>query len=474
MRMKKIVTVIGVAALFVSAASAHADVKQTLRGNMTLDYKILPKNVDSFLDMFRDGMFYGRLRLNSFINKPQYETSGRKSTWTAGFGGSLIYKTAYLEGFGMTAGLYTSQNPWHMSQAYLHDFKGDRETFSRNDAEKTGNFNMTVLAQAYLEYKYKKSDIKLGRQIFESRLTASNDTKMIPNTFEGISYNGKNLPDTGIKLAYFTRQKLRDHTTFHDVLSYAGWTQNDDPAMHKGLTTAKLDARNIHPRLIIAQVNNHSIKNLKVMLNYTAVPSLVSSATVDAYYKIPLSDGFSLTPGVRYMQQFDDGAGAIGGANLDNNTTGYKDPSSLNGQLYCARVDLKNSKFLGRIGYSYVADKGDLIAPWRGYPTGGFTRAMAQYNWYANTKTYMLRLGYNFKSVGINTFARYAIQDFDNNKPGVPDDSNVIEWNGVKTFASIPGLYLKLRAEYVDYKNHNHHATDIPYGDYRFEVNYLF
>lgn len=474
--------------MIVLSLNAYATVKRVLKGNMTLVYKVVPPRVDNFLDMFSDGMFYGRFRTNSFINKAQVESANRRSTWSTGIGGSIIYKTAYFKGFGATAGLYTSQNPWHENQSEIPYFKGDRQTFSRYNAIRTGNFNMTVLAQAYLEYKNYKSDIKVGRQIFESRLTASNDTFMIPNTFNGISYVGKHFSKTTIKLAYFTQEKLRAHTNFSSVFSYdtsdkaaySQWTQNDDAGMPHGITTAKLAARNITPRLVIAQINNRSIKNLKLMLNYTSVPKLVSSITLDSFYKIDLPDSFSIIPGIRYMQQFDEGAGVIGGPNLDDNATGYTNKTSVNGKLYGARLDVRRGRFLGRLGYTYIANEADMIAPWRGYPTGGFTRVMGQYNWYANTASYMLRLGYNFKNIGINTFARYAVQDFDKNKPGEPFDHNAIEWDATKTFASIPNLYLKLRLEYVSYPNDTRDIagtiTHAPtsFGDYRFGINYLF
>ena len=474
-------------AIFVLSLNAATKAKRVLKGNMTLVYKIVPPNVDNFLDMFSDGIFYGRFRTNSFINKPQIQTQKRRSTWTTGIGGSIIYKTAYLKGFGATAGLYTSQNPWHINQSEVEYLKGDRGTLSRYNAVTSGNFNMTVLAQAYIQYKQFKSDIKIGRQIFESRLTASDDTKMIPNTFEGISYIGKHFSKTTIKLAYFTKQKLRDHTTFHDVLAYddsnkaaySQWTQNDDAGMPHGLTTTKLAQKGIKTRLIIAQINNKSIRNLRFMFNYTSVPKLVSSITLDAYYKIHLPASFTVTPGFRYMQQFDEGAGVIGGANLKDDSKGYTNPTSVNGKLYGARLDLRHNGFLGRLGYTYIANESDIIAPWRGYPTGGFTRNMAQYNWYANTASYMLRLGYNFKQIGINTFVRYAVQDFDNNKPGTPADHNAIELDLTKTFASVPNLYLKLRMEYVSYKSGTRDMLDNiksapSYGDYRFGINYLF
>ncbi len=485
--MKKLSISLSVIMILISTLYAKVQIKRVLKSNMILVDKVVPKQVDSLLDLFSGGILYGRIRTNSFINKPQIQTLNRKNTWTTGFGGSLIYKTAYFKGFGATAGLYTSQNPWHVNKLELQYLKGNRGTLSRYNAFKSGNFNMSVLAQAYLEYKIKKSDIKIGRQIFESRLTASDDTKMIPNTFEGISYVGTNLLKTKIKLAYLTKQKLRDHAIFHDVLAYnasnttaySQWSQNDDAAMLRGLTTAKLAKRGIKTRLIIAQINNKSIKNLRLMLNYTLVPQLVSSITLDAYYKINLPDQFAIIPGMRYMQQFDKGAGVIGGANLKNDSTDYINQRSVDGKLYGMRLDIRRDGFLGRFGYTYIANEADIIAPWRGYPTGGFTRNMAQYNWYANTKSYMLRLGYNFHKLNVNTFARYVVQDFDNNKPGVPADHNAIEWDLIKTFPSIANLYLKLRVEYVSYKSGIHDVlgkvkSAPSYGDYRFGINYLF
>ncbi len=79
---------------------------------------------------------------------------------------------------------------------------------------------MAVLAQAYIKYNISKTSIKVGRQIFESFLTKSNDTKMIPNTFEGYTIESKEHEKTHFHAAYLTAQKLRDHTSFHDVITF--------------------------------------------------------------------------------------------------------------------------------------------------------------------------------------------------------------------------------------------------------------
>ncbi|HIP21281.1 MAG TPA: outer membrane porin, OprD family, partial [Sulfurimonas sp.] len=383
--------------------------KVKLKGNRTLVFNKVPPKVDSLKDMLTEGMFYGRIRINTFKWDWKTETSKSKDNWTAGFGGSLLYKSAEYKGFSGMAGLYTSQNPWHMNNNDVKFIKAGKDTISRYSVKTTGDWGMTVLAQAYLQYRLSKTKLRVGRQIFESFLTKSNDTKMIPNTFEGFSVVSKDLPKTTLKAAFFTRQKLRDHTRFHDVITFkdgAGesWTNNDDSAINKSLTYQKFVDAGLDPdhSLVVLEAVNKSIKNLKLKANYTAVPDVVSSATVEAYYTIPVG-GLKIVPGVRYMKQYDDLGGKLGAvANLKGNSAGYANPNSLDSWLFAAKVDIKsNQAWKFRIGYSKIADEADILAPWRGFPTGGFTRAMAQYNWYANTKTYMIRGDYSFDKAGL-------------------------------------------------------------------------
>jgi hypothetical protein len=194
------------------------------------------------------------------------------------------------------------------------------------------------------------------------------------------------------------------------------------------------------------------------------------------------------------MQQFDElssskhdqASSATGGvANLLKNHNGYNDKNSLDSYLIAIRTDFKKGAFLGRLGYSKIADKADIVAPWRGFPTGGFTRAMAQYNWFANTKTYMARVGYDFGKAnmidGFSLMARYAIQDFDDDKPGVFGDSQVIHIDARQNIGK--NLEAKFRLGYVMYDDDitgynddgtSYTKTDLSYTEYRFELNYFF
>lgn len=480
-----------------SSAGATENAKRSLKGNMTEIYNQLPEEAGSIGDMLTEGVFYGRLRANSFIWDWDREESEKiKDHWSFGIGGSVIYKSAYLNGFGLTTGVYTSQSPWHMSGDDYQAIRAGKDIFSRYAVANGSGWDMSVLAQAYFEYRFKASHVRVGRQLFESLLTASNDTKMIPNAFSGISFESGDFRNTRIKAAWFDEQKLRDHTTFHHVLAYgddpdnpkAGWTQNDDSAMHRGLTLSKLREAGIKDRLIILQVENKTIRDLTILFNYTDVPDLVGSITGELNYSIDVGGGFKLGTGIRYISQQDHGGGEIGGASLlgcvsDVDARGYLDPDNLEGSMAAAKIALGKGAAEVQIGYSMVADDADLVAPWRNFPTSGYTRAMGQYNWWANSETWMVQAGYDFAEIGLvaglSVKAKYAFQDNDDKKPDVPMDAKVLNVDFIENVGGLPGLAVKLRSvilwadpDIVDMNGNT--KPDLSYREYRLEMNYLF
>lgn len=464
---------IGILAMSTSAFADLTNEKITLKSNMTLKYNKEQKSVDSVSEMFTEGEFYGRLRMNTFKWDWSEDAAGTDNE-ALGLGGSFVYRSAKFNGLSTTMGLYTSQNPsfYRMDVDEVGSVKAGKDTFSRYNTDATGNFGMSVLGQAYLKYDISETSIIAGRQLFESVFTKSNDTKMIPNTFDGVSATIKDIPQTNIQLGYFTAQKLRDHTSSHDVLASGTWNDNDDSAVNKSLTTTLIGNDN---KLMIASITNKSVKNLKANLSVASVPDVIMNVVAEAHYTIPVGD-WKIVPGVRYMQQMDNLDTNESVANLKDDTTGYKDPTSLDSNLVAARLDIKNKAFTARIGYSKIADEADIVAPWRGFPTGGFTRAMGQYNWYANTKTYMLRAGYDFGKAGIlegfNIFARYAIQDFDDDKTKVQADSNMLHVDAMQNIGK--NLQAKVRLGFVSADPADTGKTDSSYNEYRFELNYFF
>lgn len=493
MKITKISAVAALSCLLaVNLSADDSKPKRQLKNNMMVVTNQTPAAVDNISDAFTEGMFYGRLRTNTF--KWDWKDVD-KDNKAFGIGGSMIYKTAPLSGVSATAGLYYSNSPvpsLRQDIADIGDTKAGKDTFSRYNVKTTGDWQMAVLAESYLQYDLSKTTFKVGRQIFESFLTKSNDTKMIPNTFYGYVVETKEIPQTRVRAAYFTEQKLRDHTTFHDVLTFKdssgeSWNNNDDSAIHKGLTYANITAagQSVNNDLIVVDARNKSVPNLQLDLTYGSVPDMISNLTVEANYKINLGGKLSLTPGVRYMKQMDQGAGEIGGATLKGtlagqtgSALGYSEADSLDSSLSMARLVLTDGIFKAQLGYSAVADEGDIVAPWRGFPTGGYTRAMAQYNWYSNTKTTAAEFHYNFGKAGIlpgfSAMARYAMQDFDAAKQaaGVQADSNILHMDIRQNITQ--DLYAKVRIGLVSADEREAGGDADSYNEYRFEINYLF
>jgi len=468
--------------------------KRILKNNMSMIYTLKPQEVNSINEMFRKGILYGRLRSNTFYYDHINEEPGKTKDHTAwGLGGSLIYSTGYLNGLGGTVGMYTTHtiNTDNTIEGGGDYGKAGKDTYSR--ATGSGS-HIDVLALAYLEYKFAQSSVKAGRQTFESTLIRTNDTKMIPNTFEGVSIQSKDIEDTILRGAYFSRQKLRDHRSFHSVIAYDDWETNpdaqDDSATHKGLSVTNIKAagKEVEPGMFVATVQNKSIDNLKLNLDGMYIDSFVSSLIAEVNYTLKLNENWALTPGVRYIHQMDEGAGKIGGAALNGSlagisgsANGYADARSVNSGAWMARVKLSNDSASIMAGYSAINDEADIIAPWRGFPTGGYTRSMAQYNWEANTRSWMLKVDYDFAKADIISGLRgaidYAQMDYDDNKRILgglaKTDRNIIHLDLFQTFEEVPNFELKLRMAMVneesgDVQNYN------SYNEYRFEANYFF
>jgi len=474
--------------LMTTSIYAQEPAKTGIKSNGQLVYQP-SKTVNNFDAMLKDGTFYGRLRNNNFFFAYEKQDGGHDTHGISGLGASLVYKSASLNGFDFTAALYGSYSFFNDNTDAISFIKPGKDTLSRNSYINSGDKSMYVLGQANLNYRLSKTNLTVGRQLIETFYTKSNDTKMVPNTFDGVVLSTKDLPQTTLKAAYLTKQKLRDHTLEHSVLMVGDinssssivpqWTENDDAGMLKGLTYSALltAGKPTDSPLIILDITNNSLENLKVNFSSYIVPELLAQAMGELNYKIQL-DSLSITPGFRYIQQFDNGAGAIAGPSLSvllTSSTAYKNPNSLNSKMIAARVVAKIDDYKINLAYTNILDEADLVTPWRGFPTAGYTRSMGMYNWKANTKSYRIELvkGANktgvYKDVFIQTSVLYIDGD---DKKSAYSDSMFYYVGFVQNLPSMPELQYRLRLGWRDFIDTSALASD--YLDSRLEFNYLF
>lgn len=505
MKMIKISMVAAATCLLATSAYALKSEDRTVKGNYQVEYTKAPGDVKSLSEMFSEGEVYGRLRSNMFMWDYENEQGGAgtaaktrdNNMW--GLGGSLVYKTGFLYGVGATVGFYGTTQMFddNTVPGNTTNFgKAGKDTYrTRVDGSEA---NIGTFAEAYLEYKAGKTDVKVGRQGIDSVMLATNDTKMVPNTFEAAMIENKDIPKTSLRAAYITQQKLRDHQEYHSLIANAARNGNDDSGVHKGLTTKNISGAGaeMSPEMVLVTADNGSIPNLKLHGEYVGLSGYVNTAVVEANYKIALGEKWSLTPGIRYLNQMDDGAGVIGGAalngSLGRDKTGaaytkaaatYSDPKNADGSILMARLVLANGPMELTAGYSKVSDDADIIAPWRGFPTGGYTRSMAQVDWIANTENWAVKAVYDFGKAGVvpglKVAADYEHMDFDDAKSiaaaSAFTDRAIFHVDAWQTFKAVPNTEFKLRFATIDAEKTPGTTVDYnSYNEYRFEINYLF
>ncbi|WP_457744132.1 OprD family outer membrane porin [Sulfurimonas sp.] len=461
------------------------DIKKTdaIKANGQLLYN-KQKNAQTFNGLFSKGDIYGRIRSNTFYFAYKAENSSHDTQLVSGIGASFIFKSAIYKGFDTNVGLYASQAFFNDTTDPVASIKPGKDTFSRYDYANTGSKSMGVIGQANIGYRYSKSKLTVGRQLVETFYTKSNDTKMIPNTFDGLVLNVREIKNTKLKFVYLQKQKLRDHTTSHAVLMYddrdlanfSNWNGNDDGAMHRGLTYSALKAygKPTDAPLIILDGQNNSIKNLKINFSSYLVPELVSQIMGEVNYKIPFKN-FSITPALRYIQQFDNGAGKVGGASLyKTGLNGYKNPNSLDAGMIAAKIATRMEDYRLTLAYTGILNKADLVTPWRGFPTAGYTRSMGMYNWRANVKSYRVELvkGANKNGIYTSPFIQTSILYINGDKTKAQTDSIFYYAGIVQNIPTMQALQYRLRLGWRDFIGDSSSVSD--YLDSRFELNYLF
>ena len=186
--------------------------------------------------------------------------------------------------------------------------------------------------------------------------------------------------------------------------------------------------------------------------------------------------------GGRYIKQFDQGAGDI----ILPKTNNHDTDNSIDTGLWALRttINLGNARVL--LATSHTSDGGDLIAPWRGFPTDGYTRSMTQTDWNAGTTAYKAQLDYDFGDFvdGLSTMLSYAKYNRDESK--IPYQSmtdrgfqngDTDQWN-LDIIQKLSGKFegIELKARFMDQDNETTslYAKETSNREMRLEMNYKF
>jgi len=271
------------------------------------------------------------------------------------------------------------------------------------------------------------------------------------------------------------------------------------------------------PGVAIIGVKNKSIDSLEIQAWGMHWDDIIDQGVLEANYAIEAGDAI-ITLGARYMEQFDQGAGDIitpmsgtsiysyGAVTATNPTGGTSkvrfkgdDDNSVDTYMVALRAVTNYGPAKLLLAYSHTDGGGDLIAPWRGFPTYDYTRSMTITDWNANTYAYKAQFDYDFNAMvaGLSAFISYSYYDRDPSKVGYQGATDRYYNNGDTRQWNMDALYkvpsakgLELKARYMIQNNQilaqsenvgsNTGAKSEGYGndtsnrEFRLEANYRF
>ncbi len=434
---------------------------------------------DDLASAFKEGKLDGRLRAQYFAT--DWDSTKYSATGFA-VGGSLIYKTAPLYGFSFGTGLYTTQNPggWTDKEDGTNA-NTSKDLFLRGpgSAYSYGE-GYAVLAQAYLQYDIAKSKIKAGRMLISNPWMSPNDTKMIPIALEGIDVVSNDVLNTTIQLNYVDKIKERGMDYFGNMAE----TLDTPTKISNYYDTGYHTSGSTHgdaPNVTIVGVTNKSIDNLELQGWVMHWPDLIDHLRLEANYALEAGDvilGF----GGLYMKQYDQGAGNIILPKVNN----YDSDNSVDTYLWAlkATANYRAATFL--LSTSHTDGGADMIAPWRGFPTQGYTRSMTQTDWNANTDAYKAQFDYDCDAIvsGISTMLSYSYYDRDPSKKPYQSmtdrafgNGDTRQWNFDVTY-KLSGNWkgTELKARLMDQNNEKTTlaTAETSNREMRLEANYRF
>jgi hypothetical protein len=352
----------------------------------------------------------------SYYFDQRHQDDRRSEAWT--LGGSLTYRSGWFkEFFSIGAVFYTSQKLiGKKSRDGTRLLRPEQKSFS-------------VLGQAYAQLRYRDHRLTLYRQELNLPYVNRQDSRMVPNTFEGYTLQGSFSELPGIaKLeytgGYLTRMKRRDDDDFIPMSEAAGVPQ---PSSH-GLAFAGL---------LISPVDGFSFGAIDYFVKDT-----INIAYAMSDYRYQVGDDLGLRFQGQFAHQRSVGNDELPGSPFSTWVVGGRVGASYRNLV------------LGLAGAS-TDDGAAIVRPFGSYP--GFVSLMQHKFNRAGEDAWLVGLSYHFKDLGLeglsavaNYAEGYGARDPDD-ASSLPDRREVnLTLDYRVTKGRLRGFWLRVRGSLLD------------------------
>ena len=313
---------------------------------------------------FRDTKLGLRLRTYYY---DQDNTGGQiKEAWA--IGGALVYQSGwFLDHFSVGAVGYTSQ-PLYAPK--------DRGGTGLLTADQQG---FSVLGEIYGRVKLIGDNfLNIYRYEYVTPYISSNDSRMVPNTFEGYTFQGayggkEGAPGFRYGFGYIDKIKKKDSEKFIPMSEAAGAQVN------RGVFVAgsSFAYRGFHFGAIDYYSND-----------------IINIGYAESRYTMKVTERLGLLFAAQFTDQRSVGEDLLTGSSFHTSQFGLMTSTSYRNAILT-------------LAYTNVSTGADMRNPWSGYP--GYTGVEVKNFSRAGEEAFMVKGSYNFARLGLEDLTAYAL-----------------------------------------------------------------
>lgn len=366
---------------------------------------------DSISEAFSNGKLKGDIK--SYYYAQTFDGTGKNDSSIWANGGSLNFVTDSYKGLVLGTTFQTS----HIAD------KDDKDGKTKTTMDAQGS----VLSESYLQYTFKNTTFKGGRQFVKTPLLAGSGSRLIKESFEAYLLVNTDLPNTTVIAGKVTKYQQRTDFTTTAPFTSVNANANGGPGEFMKIGTDGIDT---------LYVKNTSIPNLAIQIQYANANKIADLIYLDAKYNI--------------------GSGYIAAQYYD---TDYDAATTKDNSLYGLKAGVKVSGVDLFAGYTSSDGNAGDAAVVRGLGQGAYahytatTKTAGASAFNAGAESWQVGAGYAFGN--LKTKLRYSTFD----QLAANSDLDEITVNLEYKFTK----ELKAQLDYsiLDYENNSNDATDL-------------
>lgn len=413
------------------------------------------------------GTIFGQSR--TFYLDRTYTGSINNNRNALATGGYVGYTSPVFSGFSATVALYGTYG------FDIHDRDADDIGSASYDPALYGsNFkNYGFLGQAYLNYDFGNTNIRVGRQKLDTPLAGSDDARMLPNLFEAAVITNKDIVNTTLILGHITKETVG---TFGNVYP---------------TSLPSLSISSGYGYGYVLGTNGHFTNMGEIALGSGADTDGVTAAaiiykgfegltlTAWDYYAHDILNALYLQADYGWTCTFNNEVKMNASVQYINETeVGDKLAGEVDSNYWAAKLGATYGNLSAYIAYSQTGDSngaenGAILTPWGGMPA--FTQGMVtRHQFFADTDTWKVAASYNFAEYNLKTTGYFTSFDV-GDKATYATGLNTKESGFDFIYQASKALQLRFRGNFpTDFGATGAPAEPYDWCEYRFIVNYTF